>query len=269
MTVTNGTLDAVERVLREHLRPGDHVLVEDPTLPALRDLLASQELIVHGCAVDDEGPDPDAFERALGTRIHAVILSPRAHNPTGAVMTPSRVVDLARIVRRRPQVVLIEIDSAGPVSGVPASTLVDATRPHWAVIRSTSKFLNPDLRLALMAADALTTARVQRRQALGIRWVSHLMQALAHALWSDPSSGRGFARTAEVYRPSAHGVRRRVGGCGHRRTCAVGLQCVGTGEGGGGHRGCAGLAGLDRLRWRTFSDRELARDPHHHIGSGT
>jgi DNA-binding transcriptional MocR family regulator len=51
-----------------------------------------------------------------------------------------------------------------------------------------------------MATDAITASRVQRRQALGIRWVSHLSQALALALWSDPSSGRRLARAAEVYR---------------------------------------------------------------------
>jgi DNA-binding transcriptional MocR family regulator len=207
LTITNGTLDAVERVLREHVRPGDHVLVEDPTLPAVRDLVGSLGLTLHGCAIDDEGPDPDALERALGPRIRAAILSPRAQNPTGAAIGARRAADLGRILRRRPQTLLIEIDSAGPVSGVPAITLVDSARPHWAVIRSTSKFLNPDLRVAVMAADSLTTARVQRRQALGIRWVSHLMQALAHALWSDPSSGRGFARAAEIYR--------------HRRTALV------------------------------------------------
>jgi DNA-binding transcriptional MocR family regulator len=51
-----------------------------------------------------------------------------------------------------------------------------------------------------MATDAITAGRVQRRQALGIRWVSHLSQALALSLWSDPSSGRRLARAADVYR---------------------------------------------------------------------
>jgi DNA-binding transcriptional MocR family regulator len=46
----------------------------------------------------------------------------------------------------------------------------------------------------------LTTGRVQRQQALDVRWVSHLLQSLALALWSDPSSGRRLARAADVYR---------------------------------------------------------------------
>ena len=46
---------------------------------------------------------------------------------------------------------------------------------------------------------ARTIGRVQRRQAVNVRWVSHLLQDLALALWSDPSSGRLFARATEVY----------------------------------------------------------------------
>jgi len=39
ITVTSGALDAIERLLREHLRPGDRVAVEDPSIPALIDLI--------------------------------------------------------------------------------------------------------------------------------------------------------------------------------------------------------------------------------------
>ncbi len=50
-----------------------------------------------------------------------------------------------------------------------------------------------------MAGDDMTVARVRGRQALGARWVSHILQQLALTLWSDPSSGRRLARTGEIY----------------------------------------------------------------------
>jgi len=93
---------------------------------------------------------------------------------------------------------LIENDPLGPVAGAPAVTLTPG-RAHWAIVRSTSKFLGPDLRVAIVAGDDLTLTRVRSRQALGTRWVSHVLQHLTLALWSDPSSGRHLARVAETY----------------------------------------------------------------------
>jgi DNA-binding transcriptional MocR family regulator len=126
-------------------------------------------------------------------------MTPRAQNPTGAALTLDRARDLQRILRRHTDVLLIENDPAGPVAGTPAATLAGAAVARWAVIRSTSKFLGPDLRLAAIAGDALTIARVEGRQALGARWISTILQRLVLALWSDPSSGRLLARAAEVY----------------------------------------------------------------------
>jgi DNA-binding transcriptional MocR family regulator len=198
IAVTSGSLDALERLLREYTRAGDRVAVEDPTFPALLDLLASLGLTPVPFGVDDEGPQPESLERALATRVLAVVLSSRAQNPTGAAITQNRAVDLRRVLRQRPEALLIEIDDSAAVAGVPLVT-VTGPRKHWAVVRSTSKWLGPDLRVAVTTGDPVTIARLQRRQVVSVRWVSHLLQNLALALWSDPSSGRLLARAAEVY----------------------------------------------------------------------
>ena len=196
LTVVSGALDGIERVLREHLRPGDAVAVEDPSFPGMLDLLAAAGF---GCVpyrVDDDGPLPDAFDDAL-RRARAVIVTPRAQNPTGAALSPERAVELRRLLRKR-DLLTVENDPAGPVAGAPAITLA-ASSKHWVVVRSTSKFLGPDLRVAALAGDDLTIARVEGRQALGPRWVSTILQQLVLSLWSDPSSGRLLARAAEIY----------------------------------------------------------------------
>ena len=198
VAVTSGSLDAIERLLREQARAGDHIAVEDPTFPALLDLLASLGLVPVPFAVDDDGPRPEALERALGPRVPAVVISSRAQNPTGAAISEKRASDLRRVLRQRPRALLIEIDDSAVVSGTPLVTLTTGLE-RWAVVRSTSKWLGPDLRLAVITGDATTIGRLQRRQAVNVRWVSHLLQNLALALWSDPSSGRLFARAAEIY----------------------------------------------------------------------
>jgi DNA-binding transcriptional MocR family regulator len=198
IAVTSGSLDAVERLLREHVRAGDRVAVEDPTFPALLDLLISLGLVPAPFSIDDDGPRPESLERALRPGVPAVVVSSRAQNPTGAAINPRRAAELNRILRHRAQALVVEVDDSAVVSGSPLVTLTQE-REHWAVVRSTSKWLGPDLRVAVVTGDPVTIARLQRRQTISVRWVSHLLQRLTWALWSDPSSGRLFSRAAEAY----------------------------------------------------------------------
>lgn len=200
ITLVHGGLDGIERLLREYLRPGDRVAVEDPSFPGILDLIASGGFLPTPVALDVQGPVPRSLENALDARPRAIIITPRAQNPTGVAMTPARATELRRLLKKHPDVLLIEDDSCGPIAGAPAVTLADSSRARWAVVRSVSKFLGPDLRAAVMAGDQMTIARVEGRHALGARWVSHLLQQLVLALWSDPSSGRRLARAADVYR---------------------------------------------------------------------
>jgi DNA-binding transcriptional MocR family regulator len=199
MAVTSGGLDAIERLLREHLRPGDRIGLEDPTLPALIDLVSASAYVVQPIAVDADGPRPEALIEALARGVRAIVVTSRAHNPTGAAISAERAAQLSRLLRGHDDVLLIENDPAAPVAGVAAATLCTGAGARWAAVRSVSKFLGPDLRVAIVAGDDLTIARLQGRQSLGARWVSHLLQALTLSLWSDPSSGRRLARAADVY----------------------------------------------------------------------
>jgi DNA-binding transcriptional MocR family regulator len=195
--VVSGALDGIERLLREHLQRGDRIAVEDPSVPALLDLIGASGFGAVPIAVDGEGPRPDSVADALAHGVRAVMLTPRAQNPTGAALSAARRTELMRLLRRH-DVLVIENDPAGPVAGMPYASVCGELK-RWAVVRSVSKFLGPDLRLAVIAGDELTIARVQGRLSLGVRWVSHLLQELTLALWSDPSSGRRLAQVADTY----------------------------------------------------------------------
>jgi DNA-binding transcriptional MocR family regulator len=197
VAVVSGALDGIERVLREQLRSGDRVLVEDPGFTGVIDLLHALALVPVPVAVDDEGLLPAALQHAPAAE--AMIVTPRAQNPTGAAFTERRGRQLRMMLKQRTDLLIIEDDHAGPVAGAPYVTLVDNTRERWAVVRSVSKSLGPDLRVAIMAGDARTIARVEGRQTLGIRWVSHILQRVVVALWRSKQVARQLARADRTY----------------------------------------------------------------------
>jgi DNA-binding transcriptional MocR family regulator len=194
-----GALDGLERVLQAHLRPGDRVAIEDPAYPPIRDILIALALTPVPVAVDDRGMLPHALEMALRHGLQAVVTIPRAQNPFGSALDAERAATLRSILERHPELLLIDDDHAWAVSGSPFVSLSGPPRAHWAVIRSTSKTLHPDLRLAFVAADEATIARVEGRQALGPRWVSHIVQATAAELLGDPSFSETCERASAIY----------------------------------------------------------------------
>lgn len=199
--VVSGAMDGIERALRTHVRPGDAVGVEDPGYVSVLLLVRALGLRPVPIALDNDGILADSLEAAVKAGIKALVTTPRAQNPTGARLTATRARTLARILDKHPSLSLVEDDHAGAVSGVERFTLVPSegsARP-WAVVKSVSKFLGPDLRVALVAGDAMTIARLRDQQALGPRWVSHLLQRLAFEMWSAPETVRIIETAAMTY----------------------------------------------------------------------
>ena len=207
LAVVGGAMDGIERVLQAHLGPGDRVAVEDPGFTAVLDLLAALGLTAVPVEIDDSGPIPESLARALDSGVQALALTPRAQNPYGSALDAKRARELKRILARHPDVLVIEDDHAGPVAGVPATTLCTAQRSRWAHVRSVSKSLGPDLRVAIIATDPVTLARLEGRQVLGMRWVSNILQRLVVALWKDKKVKRQLVKAERTYTERRDAVR--------------------------------------------------------------
>jgi DNA-binding transcriptional MocR family regulator len=200
LTVVGGALDGVERVLAAHLRPGDRVAVDDPCYAGVTDLVRSLSLVPVPVGVDDLGPTPDAMNAALRGGVAACVVTPRAQNPFGCALDAGRAAELRALLRRFPHVLLLEDDHACDIVERPGASLCEAPRTaHWAQVRTVSKSLGPDLRLAVVTGDATTVARVEGRRLIGAGWVSHLLQQLVISLWGDPATDALLAAAATTY----------------------------------------------------------------------
>ena len=204
ITVTSGTLDAIERLLTAHLRAGDAVAVEDPGWANLLDLLAALGLRPLPVRVDPEGPDPAAMATALQSGARAAVLTVRAQNPTGVAVSAARSEALRDLFASHPGVLVIEDDHAAELAEQPPHCVGPVTGA-WALTRSASKPFGPDLRIALLAGDAATIARVVGRMRIGSGWVSTVLQRMLLHLWNDDEVTRAVAVAAETY-----GRRRRA-----------------------------------------------------------
>lgn len=212
VAVTSGSLDAIERALTAHLRPGDAVAVEDPGWGGVFDVVTAFGMRPVPVGVDDEGPLPEHVERALRQGARALVVTDRGQNPTGAAISAGRAGALRAVLGDHPGTLVIDDDHVSGAVGLPLHPLSGSTS-HWVLVRSTAKAYGPDLRLAVLTGDPLTVDRIAGRHRLGPGWVSHILQGVVAHLWEsgavDPpavSAAYDERRDALVRRLADHGV---------------------------------------------------------------
>ncbi|MGK3947621.1 aminotransferase class I/II-fold pyridoxal phosphate-dependent enzyme [Microbacterium sp. K2] len=199
ITVTSGAVDAVERLLAQALMRDDAVALEDPCFLASIHTVRLGGYRAVPVPVDDEGMTVQGLREALDAGIRAVICTPRAQNPTGASLTATRAAELRAVLADHPYVLIIEDDHFSMLSHRPYESLIGPEHRRFALVRSVSKFLGPDMCLAIAATDATTAERLAMRLSPGTTWVSHLLQRLTLTQLTDDSVVSRIAEAREHY----------------------------------------------------------------------
>ncbi|MEV6846877.1 aminotransferase class I/II-fold pyridoxal phosphate-dependent enzyme [Actinoplanes sp. NPDC051411] len=225
LTVVDGALDALDRVLGAVVRFGDHVLVENPTFAPILDLLQAVGASVVGVPVDDQGLEPAALAAALHAYRPAVLLlQPRAHNPAGVSMSPGRAAELAAVLAEHPGVLVVEDDHAGDIASAPAVS-IGRHRPGGTVhVASFSKSHGPDLRLAAVGGPAAVVGAVADRRLLGPGWSSRLLQGVLLDLLTDPAAVTQVAAARDAYASRRAALLTELAERGVEATCADGIN---------------------------------------------
>jgi GntR family transcriptional regulator/MocR family aminotransferase len=112
LLLVGGTRDGLGLIARHLFPPGSTLAVEEPGDPRVWSAvhLAGHELV--GVPVDDQGIVPEALEDVcVASRPRALLLSPNAQKPTGAVMGPERRAAVLELAGRY-RMALLEDDHA-------------------------------------------------------------------------------------------------------------------------------------------------------------
>ncbi|HET8995284.1 MAG TPA: PLP-dependent aminotransferase family protein [Acetobacteraceae bacterium] len=166
IVLTQGTSQALDLIIRRMLRPGDHVLVDDPGYYNLFGNLRLSD--VQLCPVPrlPDGPDMDALERLAATHQPKLYFTQSVlQNPTGSTMAPHvafRVLQAAQRYDFR----IVEDDIFCDLQAAPTPRLATLDQLQRVIyVRSFSKTLSGSLRVGFAAcqqeiADALVEVKM-------------------------------------------------------------------------------------------------------------
>ncbi|MDQ1076987.1 MULTISPECIES: aminotransferase class I/II-fold pyridoxal phosphate-dependent enzyme [Microbacterium] len=199
ITVTSGASDAIERLLAQALQRDDAVALEDPCFLSALHTVRTGGYRAIPVEVDADGMTVEGLRAALDAGVRAVIVTPRAHNPTGAGLSAERAAALRDVLAAHPYVLVIEDDHFSLLSRALLHSVIGSGQRRWARIRSMSKFLGPDTCLAVTASDPDTADGLAVRLTPGTTWVSHILQRMTHALVTDDGVRADIERAAVHY----------------------------------------------------------------------
>ncbi|MDO1510544.1 MULTISPECIES: aminotransferase class I/II-fold pyridoxal phosphate-dependent enzyme [unclassified Neisseria] len=190
----SSSLEIIERALTQRCMPGAKVLIESPCWLPLPALLSHLRLEAVAAEMDEEGAlipsdlSPDD--------VSAVILTARAHSPTGICYSKNRWQQWQQWLSRHNPLLIID-DHWAALSRKPFHGMEGFTN-EWIYSTSTSKFLGTDARIAIAASNGPTLRAMKKRFSLGPRWISKLLQHITLYLWQQLDSD-GLPNIAESY----------------------------------------------------------------------
>ncbi len=178
------------------------VAVEEPGYPTIMDAFERAGARLIPVAVDEEGAVPESLDNALRHGAMMVLLTPRAHNPTGACWSTQRRSALAAVLAEHPAAVAVEDDQfAGIAETRPGSLLNEGKVSERVIyIRSFSKSIAPDLRTATAAARPALRAALAEAKSFADGWTSRLLQKTLAATLADRDLPALLGQARDAYR---------------------------------------------------------------------
>lgn len=164
------------------------IAVEEPGYPTMLDTFEHAGGRMVGLTMDEYGVLPSSLEAALSSGAQAAFFTPRGQNPTGASWSAERCSALADVLARHPTVIALEDDQVAEVASARPGSLLNDSRiaDRVVYIRSFSKSIAPDLRLAVVAAKSRMLRKITEAKIFADGWSSRLLQRALSGMLADP-----------------------------------------------------------------------------------
>lgn len=180
LLTVNGSQQALDLLGRAFLRPGDTVVVEEPTYYGVLEIFRGYGARLVGVPVDSEGIVVEAMESVLAReRPKLVYVMPTFQNPTGGCLSPARREALVRLTARY-EIPLVEDDFDGGLyyGSPPPPSLKSYPESRGVIyIGTPSKMLFPGLRIGWIAAPKPVIQHLSHMKQVSDLSGSQLLQA--------------------------------------------------------------------------------------------
>ncbi|CAB4873628.1 unannotated protein [freshwater metagenome] len=223
LTVVDGALDAMSRIVDHVVRLGDRVVMENPGFPPLIDLLERSGAEIIPVGLDGEGMILVELAHAMTLDPVAVFIQPRAQNPTGTNMSLARCAEIAAILADT-TAWIVEDDHSGDIATGEDVSVGQHLPERTIHIRSYSKSHGPDLRIAAVGGAADVIDPLVARRMLGPGWTSRLLQAVLVELLTDPASVAAVTRARSTYAVRSLALRAGLAGQGVTSSMGDGIN---------------------------------------------
>ncbi len=201
VVITTGAQQGLSIAAGCWLRPGDAVVVDDPTYPGVLSAVLAAGARPVPVPVDRRGPVLRALEAALAERPALAYVQSGVHSPTGGRLSDHRRREIARLVREH-RVPLVEDHAMFALDWgtdrLPPPIAAHAPDHPIAVVGSYSKRFWAGLRVGFVRAPGPVAARLVRVKATHDLGSSAVSQAMALRLLDHRGHDRFVARRNEA-----------------------------------------------------------------------
>jgi DNA-binding transcriptional MocR family regulator len=206
--VTPGVQSAIDSVFRSFARPGESILIEEPSYPGAIAAATFAGLNVVPIPTDQYGMRTDLVENAIErTGARLAFVQPRYANPTGSVLSVERRMQLLEIAHQRSMFVLEDdwVRDLDLGTKSPPPLIHQDAHGHVLYLRSLSKTTAPGMRIGAVVARGPASARLRAVRVITDFFATPLLQATVVELFED----RGWERHLQHMRTELR-VRRDV-----------------------------------------------------------